>query len=80
MHPAVLVDALSGLDVEKRRAALDELEAVEREVQYLHSLVVVRHGHVVAEGYWAPFDAATPHMLFSLSKSFTSSARCRADG
>jgi CubicO group peptidase (beta-lactamase class C family) len=56
------------------RALTAFLDAAERDVQYMHGLVVVRHGHVVAEGYWAPFDAATPHMLFSLSKSFTSSA------
>ncbi len=36
--------------------------------------MVVRHGRVVAEGWWAPYDAATPHLLFSLSKSFTSTA------
>src|SRR5690349_17835672 len=56
------------------RAIAAFLDGVERDVEYLHGLVVVRRGHVVAEGYWAPYDAATPHMLFSLSKSFTSSA------
>jgi len=40
----------------------------------LHSLMVVRHGQVVAERWWAPYDAATPHQLYSLSKSFTSTA------
>jgi len=55
-------------------ALLGFLDAIEREVQYVHSLVVLRRGHVVAEGYWDPFNAATPHMLFSVSKSFTSSA------
>jgi CubicO group peptidase (beta-lactamase class C family) len=34
----------------------------------------MRHGHVVAEGWWGPYDAATPHLLYSLSKSFTSTA------
>jgi hypothetical protein len=28
----------------------------------------------VAEGWWTPYDAATPHVLYSLSKSFTSTA------
>ncbi len=36
--------------------------------------MVLRHGHVLAEGWWAPYDAATPHELYSLSKSFTSTA------
>src|SRR5215472_12303603 len=38
----------------------------------MHSLMVVRHGHVVAEGWWAPFSAERPHLLYSLTKSFTS--------
>src|ERR1700678_4360286 len=39
-----------------------------------HSLMVVRHGHVVAEGWWAPYSAERPALLYSLSKSFTSTA------
>ena len=39
-----------------------------------HSFMLVRHGNVVAEGWWKPFDAAYKHTLYSLSKSFTSSA------
>ncbi|MEC0309355.1 serine hydrolase [Paenibacillus lautus] len=40
----------------------------------LHSFMLVRHGHVVAEAWWKPYQADKPHMLFSLSKSFTSTA------
>lgn len=40
----------------------------------LHSVMVVRHGHVVAEGWWAPYRPEYRHSLFSLSKSFTSTA------
>jgi CubicO group peptidase (beta-lactamase class C family) len=40
----------------------------------LHSLMLLRHGRVVAEGWWYPYRPQAPHMLFSLSKSFTSSA------
>ncbi len=40
----------------------------------MHSFMLVRHGRVVAEAWWAPFDAETPHILYSLSKSFTSTA------
>ena len=39
-----------------------------------HSFMLVRHGNVVAEGWWKPFDAAYKHTLYSLSKSFTSTA------
>ena len=50
------------------------LEAADKEVDTMNSLMVVRHGHVVAEGWWAPYDRDTPHVLYSLSKSFTSTA------
>jgi len=43
-------------------------------VDAMNSFMLVRHGHVVAEGWWAPYDAKTPHIFYSLSKSFTSTA------
>jgi CubicO group peptidase (beta-lactamase class C family) len=53
-------------------AFLDAVEA--RPGLEMHSLMVVRHGQVVAEGWWAPYSAAGRHLLYSLSKSFTSAA------
>jgi len=50
------------------------LDAVEQKVGGLHSLMLLRHGKVAAEGWWKPYDPRYPHMLFSLSKSFTSTA------
>jgi CubicO group peptidase (beta-lactamase class C family) len=55
-------------------AVLAFVEGAEAKVDAVHSFVLVRHGHVVAEGWWSPYDRATPHVLFSLSKSFTSTA------
>lgn len=55
-------------------AILDWLDAVERDVDALHGFVLLRHGKAVAEGYWAPYEAGRPHMLYSLSKSFASTA------
>jgi CubicO group peptidase (beta-lactamase class C family) len=52
-------------------ALLDRLDA--RSVE-CHSLMVVRHGRVVAEGWWAPYSAARPHLLYSLTKTFTGAA------
>jgi CubicO group peptidase (beta-lactamase class C family) len=40
----------------------------------LHGFMLVRKGRVVAEGAWKPYAIERPHMLFSLSKSFTSTA------
>ena len=50
------------------------VEAADREIDTMNSFMLVRHGHVVAEGWWAPYDRNTPHVLYSLSKSFTSTA------
>ena len=51
------------------------LEACERELDYEHGFVLLRHGELVAEGSWAPFDTLNePHALYSHSKSFTSTA------
>ena len=46
----------------------------EQKLNALHSFMLVRHGQVVAEGWWKPYAADEPHMLYSLSKSFTSTA------
>jgi CubicO group peptidase (beta-lactamase class C family) len=55
-------------------AVLAFVRAADEGIDSLHSFMLVRHGHVVAEGWWAPYAAETPHSLFSLSKSFTSTA------
>jgi CubicO group peptidase (beta-lactamase class C family) len=50
------------------------VEAADQEIDAMHSFILVRHGQVIAEGWWTPYDAKTPHVLYSLSKSFTSTA------
>lgn len=40
----------------------------------MNSIMLMRHGKVCLEGWWKPYEQETPHMLFSLSKSFTSVA------
>ncbi len=56
-------------------AAIEELvgSADARDLR-LHSLMVLRHGHVIAEAWWKPYREALRHMVFSVSKSFTSTA------
>lgn len=53
---------------------LDFVDATDRNVASMHSFMLVRHGQVVTEGWWGPYDATTRHELYSLSKSFTSTA------
>ena len=45
----------------------------------LHSLMIVRHDRVITEGWWAPYTADQVHLLYSLSKSFTSTAAGMAE-
>ncbi|HLL93655.1 MAG TPA: serine hydrolase [Spirosoma sp.] len=53
---------------------LDFVSAIEKANLNVHSLMVLRHGQVVAEGWWAPYAPQFKHTLYSLSKSFTSTA------
>lgn len=50
------------------------VEALHAKVNTMHSVMVVRHGKVIAEAWWAPQTPETRHLLWSLSKSFTSTA------
>jgi CubicO group peptidase (beta-lactamase class C family) len=50
------------------------VEAADKQVDTMHSFMLLRHGRVVAEGWWKPEAAEKPHVMHSLSKSFTSTA------
>lgn len=52
----------------------DFIRAVEKQPGGVHSFMLLRHGKVVAETSWYPYTAERPHLLYSLSKSFTSTA------
>ena len=39
-----------------------------------HSIMILRHGKVIAEGWWNPYGSSLRHTLYSTSKSFTSTA------
>ena len=60
-----------GISSDALRQFVDKLD---REIEGMHSVMVVRHGQVVAEGWWTPYAAERQHVLYSLSKSFTSTA------
>ncbi|HEY2588809.1 MAG TPA: serine hydrolase [Tepidisphaeraceae bacterium] len=56
------------------KAVREYIEAADRQIDTMHSVMVVRHGHVIAEAWWKPEAADKPHVLWSLSKSFNSTA------
>lgn len=55
-------------------AMLQFVEALETQIREVHSFMLLRHGNVVAEGWWSPYKPELPHLMFSVSKSFTSTA------
>ncbi len=61
-----------GVDPAGVEGFLDQM-AVTDDVE-LHSLMLLRNGHVVTEGWWAPYTPERVHLLYSLSKSFASTA------
>jgi CubicO group peptidase (beta-lactamase class C family) len=54
--------------------AICDFIAAADKINTLHSFMILRHGRVVAEGWWKPESAEKPHVMWSLSKSFTSTA------
>ncbi|MFF4360160.1 serine hydrolase domain-containing protein [Streptomyces sp. NPDC001604] len=70
--------AAQGVDATGVHAFLDALEAAP-DIEP-HSLMIMRHGRLVASGWWAPYTWERPHLLYSLSKSFTATAAGIAAG
>lgn len=60
-----------GVSASGIEAFLDRLVAMDLR---LHSLMVIRHGAVVAEGWWRPYGPDVAQAMYSLSKSFTATA------
>ena len=58
-----------GLDSQALAAAIDQV----RQKQWgVHSLLVIRHGYVVADTDFYPYDSSAPHDLASVTKTITS--------
>ena len=56
------------------QAIMDFVTAAGKSKNELHSFMVVRHGKVIAEGWWNPYSPSLKHTLYSTSKSFTAAA------
>jgi len=50
------------------------LDAAAKSKTEFHSFMLLRHGKVIAEGWWNPYRADLRHSLYSCSKSFTATA------
>jgi len=56
------------------KGILDFVNAANASGMEWHSFMLLRHGNVIAEGWWNPFQPEFKHSLHSLSKSFASTA------
>lgn len=63
--------AAEGVEASGISQFLDAAKAARIE---FHSLMMLRHGKVIAEGWWHPYRANLVHTMYSTSKSFTSTA------
>ncbi len=50
------------------------INAFSGSVHEMHSFMLLRHGKVIAEGWWNPYEPTLRHSMYSTSKSFTSTA------
>jgi CubicO group peptidase (beta-lactamase class C family) len=65
------VPEAQGVSSEDLLTFLDSAQLSKHE---FHSIMILRHGKVVAEGWWSPYEPELKHTLYSTSKSFTSTA------
>ena len=56
------------------KGILDFVNATRTSKTEFHSFMLLRHGKVIAEGWWNPYKPELRHTLYSCSKSFTATA------
>ena len=50
------------------------IKKIESRGAIMHSLLIMRHGKILTEHYWAPFTADFCHRMYSQTKSYTAIA------
>jgi CubicO group peptidase (beta-lactamase class C family) len=53
-------------------ALLKLFDEIQQKQLNIHSILIARHGVIVAEGYWYPFQPGYKHVLYSCTKSVNS--------
>lgn len=56
------------------KAIYEFVDAADKSKHEFHSFMIIRHGKVIAEGWWNPYKPELKHTMYSVSKSFTSTA------
>ncbi len=52
------------------KGILNYLKFLNKRELSLHSVLIARGDKLICEAYWAPFDAAVPHRMYSQTKSY----------
>jgi CubicO group peptidase (beta-lactamase class C family) len=81
LQPVVLAQEISKLprstpELEGVSSAgiIDFINAADTSGLENHSFMMLRHGKVIAEGWWKPYGPDYKHIMFSASKTFTATA------
>lgn len=56
------------------KGIIDFINAIDTGKTEIHSFMFIRHGKVVAEGWWNPYGPDLKHIMYSASKTFTATA------
>jgi len=56
------------------KAIIDFLDAIPGTGNEFHSFMILRHGKLIADGWWNPYRSDLKHTMYSVSKSFTATA------
>ena len=84
-HVSISDPILSGTDCAAARLRPESLgipsgellalfQGIDEHALQTHGVIVLRHGRIAAEGYWAPYARDEKHRMYSVSKSFTATA------
>lgn len=74
--PATNVLPVSSPEAEgvSSRSIITFLDSMAKSHNEMHGFVFLRHGKIIASGWWNPYQADLKHTLYSTSKSFTATA------
>lgn len=72
--PVKLQRSIPELEGVSSSGIIDFLNAIDTGRQEIHSFMFLRHGKVIAEGWWDPYGPDYKHLLYSASKTFTATA------
>ncbi|MBX3241292.1 MAG: serine hydrolase [Chitinophagaceae bacterium] len=50
------------------------IDAANKSSNEFHSFILAKNGHIIAESWWKPYAPELKHTMYSVSKSFTSTA------